>query len=99
MNITKLNKQLEDCIRQHLFGAGDYLREEIYSCIYSYYDHQVEIDDPIVTNLFAIIDRNMKSLEREIIYCLKHDAQQREDLATLKICYSEDEDSEEGCPF
>ena len=46
MNISKLNKQLEDHIKQQIFDAGDYLREEIYSCIHSYYDHQVEIDAP-----------------------------------------------------
>ena len=99
MPITKLDKQPEADIQQHLFDAGDYLREEIYRCIHSYYDHQVKIDDPIVTTLFTRIDHNIDALESEIIDSLKYDAQQRENLSALKGCCLEDEYSEEEYPF
>ena len=93
MNITKLNKQLEDHIKQHLFDAGDYLREEIDN-IFEF--SQLEVDDSIVDALYESVDRNLNNiLKNKIIASLEHYIEQQANLSASKGCYLEDGESEE----
>lgn len=97
MTITKLNKQLEAHIKQQLLDTADYLYKELDNVLGFY---QVEVDDHIVDTLYESVDRNLNTiLKNKPIASLEHYIEQKANLAALKGCYLEDEESEEEYPY
>ena len=93
MNITKLNKQLEDHIQQQLADTADYLYKEIDNVLELY---NVEMDCHLEHTLRQTVDRNLNIiLKKKLINSIEHYFEQKANLSALKGCYLEDENSEE----
>ena len=93
MNITQLNKQLEDHIKQQLADTVDYLYGEISNVLELY---NVEMDCHIEHALRQTVDRNLnRILQNKLITSIEHYIEQQANLSASKGCYLEDKDSEE----
>ena len=97
MNITKLNKQLKAHIKQEISERAGYLYRELDNIIGWYH---IEREDRIIDALDESVDRNLNEiLLNRLTSILEHYIEQKANLAALKGCYLEDEESEEEYPY